>query len=176
MNQMITLGLAGVAFVAAIPSLGNANSTLADFQSMRDQSNADMATHADLMLQQDSAKAMAEIANERYTVLGCQPVVNWGQTDWVSLVENEVVLDPETQFPIPAGTIVCDANGNTAIMQHNAEGLPVAQSFAFTGDREVVLSRLRQFPQFEENMFINGQEVNNVQPAPVEPATESAAL
>jgi hypothetical protein len=160
MNQMISFGLAGLAVVAAIPSLGNAKGTMAQFQEMREQSNADVAAHADLQLQQESAKGMAAIANERYTVLGCQPVVNWGQTDYVSLVENEVVLDPVTQFPIPSGTLVCDANGNTAIMRHNAQGLPVAQSFAFTGDREVVLSRLRQFPQFQENMFVNGQEVS----------------
>ena len=158
MNQMSFI-LGGLALIAAVPSLGDAQGVLGQFQSMREQSNQDVAAHAELMLDQEAAKAAAEIANERY-LTGCQPVVDWAQIHYVSLVENEVVLDPITKFPIPKGTVVCDANGNTAIIQGNEQGWPVAQSFAFTGDQGIVRQRLSQFPQFDETMFINGQEVS----------------
>ncbi len=158
MNQMGFI-LGGLAVVAAIPSLGNAQGTMTQFQEMREQSAKDVAAHAELMLDQEAAKAAAEIANERY-LTGCQPVVDWAQVHYVSLVEHEVVIDPITKFPVPKGTVVCDANGNTAIIQENEQGWPVAQSFAFTGDQGIVRQRLSQFPQFDETMFINGQEVS----------------
>jgi hypothetical protein len=160
MNQ-IAYVLGGLALVASIPSLGNAQGTIGQFQEMREQSAADIATQAELQLGQEAAKGMAEIANERYSVLGCMPVVNWEQTDLVSLAENEVVRDPVTGLPIPAGTLVCDDKGNTARMLPNAEGVPVAKEFAYTGNREVVMNRLSQFPQFQQNMIINGQEVSH---------------
>lgn len=158
MNQM-TFILGALALVAAVPSLGNAKGTMGQFQEMREQSAQDVAAHAELMLDQEAVSAAAEIAIQRY-IEGCQPVVDWEQIHYVSLVENEVVLDPITRFPIPAGTVVCDANGNTAIIRPNDQGWPVAQSFAFTGDQGVVRQRLSQFPQFNNNMVINGQEVS----------------
>jgi hypothetical protein len=165
MNKLM-LGLGGLALLAAVPSLGNAKGTMGQFQEMREQSANGAADHARLMLEQEEIAATAEIAVQRY-IEGCQPVVDWDQINYVSLVENEVVLDPTTRFPIPAGTVVCDANGNTAIIRENDQGWPVAQSFAFTGDQGVVRQRLSQFPQFQDNMIINGQEVSydrNTQP------------
>jgi hypothetical protein len=156
MKQYTTYFLLGLAGLAAIPSLGNAQGILGDFQDMREQSQQDIADYSRLMLEQEAVLATAEIANQRYSA-GCQPVVDWEQIHYVSLIENEVVLDPITKFPIPAGTVVCDANGNTAIIRNNAEGWPVAQSFAFTGDQGIVRRRLSQFPQFNENMIINGE-------------------
>ena len=155
----IALGLIGLAALAAVPSFSNAQGTMSQFQEMREQSAQGAADHARLMLEQEEVAANAEIAVQRY-LTGCAPVVDWNQINYVSLVENEVVLDPTTKFPIPAGTVVCDANGNTAIIRNNAQGWPVAQSFAFTGDQGVVRQRLSQFPQFQDNMLINGQEVS----------------
>lgn len=158
MNKIVAI-LAVGAVVSAVPSLDGAKGIVGNFNDLRRQSNKDVAAFNDLMLDQEAAAAAAEIANERYQT-GCQPVVDWGQIHYVSLVENEVVLDPITKFPIPKGTVVCDANGNTAIIQENEEGWPVAQSFAFTGDQGIVRQRLSQFPQFQNNMVINGQEVS----------------
>ena len=45
---------------------------------------------------------------------------------------------------MPEGTVVCDANGSTAILKNNAEGIPVADNFAFTGDRQLALNLIRK--------------------------------
>lgn len=153
MNKM-TFALIGLAVIAAAPSMGNAKGTMGQFQAMREQSAQDAAAHADLQLKQEAAAASAQIAEQRY-LTGCEPVVNFDQTDYVGLIVGQPVNDPITQAPIAVGVVVCDAKGGTGIMEHGPGGTPVVGSFAFTGNREAVLHRLRQYPQFNENMIVS---------------------
>jgi hypothetical protein len=136
---------------------------MGQFQEMREQSAQDVAAHAALQLKQEAAAGKAEIAEERY-LTGCEPVVNFEQTDYVGLIVGKPVNDPITQAPIAVGVIVCDAKGGTGEMEPGPGGVPVVGSFAFTGNREVVLHRLRQYPQFNENMIVsdaNGGATND---------------
>lgn len=162
MNQM-TFILGALALIAAVPSLGNAKGTMAQFQAMREQSAQDVAAHAELMLDLEAASAAAQIAEQRY-LTGCEPVVDWTQTNYVGLIVGQPVNDPITQAPIAVGVIVCDAKGGTGEMVPGPGGTPVVGSFAFTGNREAVLHRLRQYPQFNENMIVsdaNGGATND---------------
>jgi len=160
MNQMVVYGGLGLmAVLAAIPSLGNAQGVMGDFQDMRASASQGASDHARQMLEQENLAARAEIAEQRYHN-GCVPVVDWSQQNWVSLIAGEVVIDPVTKFPVPDGTVVCDANGNTAITRNNDKGWPVATSFAFTGNQEVVRRRLSQFQQHNFQQPTNGRRFN----------------
>lgn len=162
MNQM-TFILGALALIAAVPSLGDAKGAMGQFQTMREQSAQDVAAHAELMLDLEAASAAAQIAEQRY-LTGCEPVVDWTQTNYVGLIVGQPVNDPITQAPIAVGVIVCDAKGGTGEMVPGPGGTPVVGSFAFTGNREAVLHRLRQYPEFRENMIVsdaNGGATND---------------
>lgn len=102
--------------------------------SVRESSAAQMRLQAS----QQAAQAQAEIAEERYKK-GCLFVVAMNSPgDYTSLSESEPVIDRIRKKPLPKGTLVCDANGNTAILETNAEDVPVVAELAFTGSREII--------------------------------------
>ncbi|MBD1871232.1 hypothetical protein H6F95_28785 [Cyanobacteria bacterium FACHB-471] len=79
----------------------------------------------------------AEIAEKRYSG-GCVLVVaSDDPSKFTSLTEGQPVLDAVRGVPLPAGTVVCDAFGNTARIV-SVDGNPVAGEFAFTGNKQVV--------------------------------------
>jgi hypothetical protein len=45
---------------------------------------------------------------------------------------------------LPAGSTVCDAYGNTAVLENNAQGFPVVLSLASTADRELVAKAMQR--------------------------------
>jgi len=66
-------------------------------------------------------------------------VVSMSHPDhYTSLSEGQPVLDRVRKTPLPKGTIVCDANGNTARIVLGINKKPVVGEVAFTGDRTVV--------------------------------------
>ncbi|MBA3920312.1 MAG: hypothetical protein H0X31_00845, partial [Nostocaceae cyanobacterium] len=92
----------------------------------------------------EAAKERAAIAIQRYRD-GCTIVVAVSSPkDLATLTKGEPVLDRTTKNPLPEGTVVCDINGNTAILKANSQGVPVADDFAFTGNRELALSLVRK--------------------------------
>ena len=92
----------------------------------------------------ETAKQRAAIAVQRYKD-GCTiVVVSNSPRNLASLVKGQPVFDRTSKAYLPEGTVVCDANGNTAILKNNAEGIPVADSFAFTGDRQLALNLIRK--------------------------------
>ena len=69
---------------------------------------------------EEAAEAQAAIALQRYKD-GCVMVVAMSHPGfYTSLTEGEPVLDRIRKKPLPVGTIVCDANGNTAKIVRNA--------------------------------------------------------
>ncbi len=86
----------------------------------------------------------AKIAEARYT-RGCTIVVAVSNPrNLATLVEGEPVLDRTTSKYLPAGTVVCDSNGNTAVLRTNEKGVPVARDLAFTGNRQLAINTVRK--------------------------------
>ncbi|NEQ27820.1 MAG: hypothetical protein F6K28_54250, partial [Microcoleus sp. SIO2G3] len=56
---------------------------------------------------------------------------------YTSLSEGQPVIDRVRQTPLPAGTIVCDANGNTARIVPGVNRQVVGE-LAFTGNQKIV--------------------------------------
>lgn len=145
MNQnSIAIALAAVAGLSAIPSLGNLGNAAGNFQGLRQQARDANDRANELQLIQQEIEATAAIADARYEI--CIPVVDLptGQS-YVALVEGGAVLDSVTQRPLPAGAVVCDWHGMTALLVAGDDGIPVARHLAFTGDRAVVEARLANF-------------------------------
>ncbi|MGB3202757.1 MAG: hypothetical protein WBA99_17760 [Nodosilinea sp.] len=131
----------------AIPSLSN----LGDFSSKVTTARAEASRIGDdmteLQLAQQEQEQKNEMAIARYQD-GCIPVVSVDQQRYVSLVLNLPVIDSASNQPIPVGSVVCDALGNTGIITDddadpNTPG--ITQKMAFTGDKAIVDARLSQY-------------------------------
>lgn len=93
---------------------------------------------------QELAKAKAAIATQRYRD-GCLLVVAVNSPmNLATLVPGESVLDRITKRPLPSGTVVCDGNGNTAILIPNLDGKPVIGEIAYTGNRDLVIQTVKK--------------------------------
>lgn len=101
------------------------------------------AQRRSLELQLQTEKEQAAIANERYK--SCLPVVGnerHGNTHYFSGIKPDTPInDRITNKPLVKGTVICDAHGQTAVIGDN--GIP--QKFAYTGNRDVIKSRLNRF-------------------------------
>jgi len=105
---------------------------------VRELAQVNAAQDMQLRVSQQQAQMQAEIANERYQN-GCLIVVTtFDPTLLASLAEGQPVLDGASTTPLPLGTIVCDAHGNTAKIIPGINGTPVAGEIAFTGNRQIV--------------------------------------
>lgn len=99
-----------------------------------------------VLLEQQLAyeKAQAEIAAARYKA-GCTIVVAVNSPrNLATLVEGDPVMDRTTKKPLPAGTVVCDGNGQTGVIFRNSQGRLVVGQMAFTGDRTLALEQIRK--------------------------------
>jgi hypothetical protein len=87
----------------------------------------------------------AAIANARMK-RGCVLVVDsQSAKNLVTLVEGQPVRDRVNKSNLSQGLTVCGANGETAVLRNNKDGIPVISDIA-VGDRELVyknLSRIR---------------------------------
>ena len=89
-------------------------------------------------------KSQATVAEARYKS-GCAIVVAVNSPrNLATLVEGESVLDRTTKKPLPAGTVVCDANGQTGVIVSNEQKQLVVGRMAFTGDRSLALNQIRK--------------------------------
>lgn len=121
-------------------SSGNISKTMNSMAQVRDlaqkNNQADMLLHTS----QEAASSQAEIADLRYQT-GCVMVVSMNHPDtYTSLTEGQPVLDRVRKTPLPVGTVVCDANGNTARIVQGLDKTPVVGELAFTGSRQLVES------------------------------------
>ncbi|MBD2261123.1 hypothetical protein [Pseudanabaena sp. FACHB-2040] len=139
---------AGLVALTAIPSLGNLKSFSGEVARARAEADRIGQDMTELQLAQQEAEQKAAIADERYRT-GVVPVVDLAtQGHYVTLSKNQPVLDSLTRQPLPAGTVVADANGNTGVLvdDDNDPTTPaVVQKMAFTGNRQLVQDALAQY-------------------------------
>ncbi|BAZ39444.1 hypothetical protein NIES4101_53970 [Calothrix sp. NIES-4101] len=96
-----------------------------------------MQTEEELRIQDELQITQEKIAESRFKK-GCVIVVAQKAPDkFTSLTEGFPVIDWVRQTPLPAGTVVCDANGNTAIIERR-NGKPVVGKTAYTGNQELI--------------------------------------
>ena len=85
----------------------------------------------------------ASVANKRYQ--SCLPVVGNeyqnGTHYFTGIKEGDKPKDKISGENLPTGTIVCDAHGNTGVVGRDGSIAYVA----FTGDRDIIQSRLKRF-------------------------------
>jgi len=122
-----------------------------DIQKQMDSLSADRARISESAVEVRKLEEGAETAKERAVIAisrykdGCTIVVAANSPrNLASLVKGQPVLDRTSKAYLPEGTVVCDANGSTAILKNNASGIPVADDFAFTGDRQLALNIIRK--------------------------------
>lgn len=86
-------------------------------------------------------KQQAKIADARYEN-GCLPSVigHYPDVQYVSIYEGQELTDRRTKQPLPSGTVVCDGQGNTGVIQNGVVG-----QIAFTGNRDLIGKRLGRF-------------------------------
>ncbi|MBD2457730.1 hypothetical protein H6G80_27120 [Nostoc sp. FACHB-87] len=84
----------------------------------------------------------ARIADARYQN-GCLPIVvgSYPRIRYVSIFEGQTLTDRHTKQPLPSGTVVCDGQGNTGVIEENG----TVGAIAFTGNRDLVAKRLKRF-------------------------------
>ena len=131
----------------AIPSLSNIGNFTSKVSTARAEASRIGDDMTELTLSQQEQAQKNEVAIARYQN-GCIPVVSADQLRYVSLLLNTPVLDSASGQPIPVGSIVCDAHGNTGVITDddsdpNTPGL--TQKMAFTGDKKLVDWHLNQY-------------------------------
>lgn len=143
----IHIGFAVAIVATAAPSLGGLQGFTREVNQARTEAQRIGGDMTALKLAQQEAQQKAAMANQRYQA-GCLPVVSDDQSRYVTLVKNKTVVDSASGAPLPAGTIVCDAHGNTAILVDDDQ-VPdtpaVAQIFAYTGDKAIIQHRLSNY-------------------------------
>lgn len=140
-QQLVPIVLGGLAIATAIPSLGSLGKMGGELQAMRAEASRISNRSNTLQLAQQETEESAAIADIRYRD-SCLPVVDLeSQQHYVSLVEGKPVIDSVSGEPLPGGTVVCDAHGNTAVLVAE-DGKAVARHFAYTGDRDLINHRL----------------------------------
>ena len=128
----------GAGIVASLLiSQGNIRENARTLGEVREIAQANAANEMRLRASQQASEGQAEIAEQRYQE-GCLVVV--AQSDpaaFTSLTEGQPVLDRIRKTPLPLGTLVCDAYGNTGKIVPDSQGNPVVGELAFTGNKEL---------------------------------------
>ncbi|MBD1917438.1 MULTISPECIES: hypothetical protein [Cyanophyceae] len=131
----------------AIPSVSNLGNFASQVSTARAEASRIGDDMTELTLSQQEQAQKNEVAIARYQN-GCIPVVSADQLSYVSLVLNLPVIDSVSGQPIPVGSVVCDAHGNTGVItdDDSAPNTPgVTQKMAFTGDKSLVDRQLSQY-------------------------------
>jgi hypothetical protein len=130
-------GLTVISLLFSAPDISRSMGSIASLKSAI-ASNSEK--RAQLEQQFEFENEQAAIAEGRYKK-GCLPVVATVYPHkYVAIVEGQVIKDRITKKPLPNGSIVCDANGTTGVINEGAVG-----AIAFTGDRDMVAKRLKRF-------------------------------
>ena len=94
----------------------------------------------------------AIMAEQRYKT-GCLPIAINDQP--ANLAEGIQVLDPRTGTSLPPNVVVCDLNGNTAMIGSGG----IVGDFAWTGNAQLVRDSIKTW--FDSNSYENLVQVNN---------------
>lgn len=138
--NLIFSGLLLAAAVASLPALQKHQ---ANVNLVRTEIKQRESTVERLERQVNYEQRQALLANRRYKL--CLPLVgdayNNGTHYFAGIKEGDKPRDRITGENLPKGTIVCDAHGNTAVIDGNG----AVTAFAFTGDRDIIQLRLKRF-------------------------------
>lgn len=131
--------LFGIGVLACLAlSSSNVKQQMQSISQVRELAQQNSAKEMRLRAVEDFMNQQAQIASNRYKA-GCVMVVAMkSPQDYTSLTEGQPVLDRVRKKPLPAGTVVCDANGNTGVLEPGVDDTPVVGSMAFTGNQSVV--------------------------------------
>lgn len=132
----------GFTLVAIALSSGDISRNMNSIATIKTQIAAQSEKQTQLEQQIAFEEEQAKIANTRYSK-GCLPIVAGSYPDirYVSIFEGQVLSDRHTGRSLPTGTVVCDGQGNTGVIEANG----VVGAIAFTGDRDAVAKRLKRF-------------------------------
>ena len=152
-----------VAAAALLLNVGNIRTGMAETTQIRNAiAPAQLATQK-MLAEQQALKGREPIAKARYEGHCIAVFVLGSAGDYSPIVENIPVIaggyahlyeeggDRHGQPPLPGHVIqpglnACDADGNTAAIERNSEGLPIATKLASTTDREVIEAFLKANP------------------------------
>ncbi|MBE9178635.1 hypothetical protein IQ268_08690 [Oculatella sp. LEGE 06141] len=147
-NPMLSLALVATAAIAAM-NHQNILENMKASEVRAQQIKANAALSAEAEASTLFAEQQAAIAEGRY-VAGCM-FIYFADTpnQYANVAVGARVVDPVDGSPLPPGTVVCDANGNTAILDGNSKiSLP-----AYTGNKAIV--REAEQRQFAEGTYSN---------------------
>jgi hypothetical protein len=139
-TSLVFGGLILTALAVSTPSLEKHQARV---NLIRDEIKQREAVAEKLERQLNYEQRQARVANKRYE--SCLPVVddiyNNGTHYFTGIREGDKPKDKITRKNLPTGTIICDAHGNTAVIDRNG----AVNFLAFTGDRDVIQKRLSRF-------------------------------
>lgn len=132
----------GVIGLAVVGSLSNVGKTFNQFDELKAKNLQSTNTINLLDQEEKSLLKQAEIANKRYKI-GCLVLVQgtYPNLTYSNLSAGDVPTDRHTNKPLVQGTIVCDSQGATAVIQGDGS----IGSLAVTNNRSVIESRLKTF-------------------------------
>jgi hypothetical protein len=156
-RHKLEISFGAVALVAAYFSHGDIQRSMQGLSEDRARIATNVSEQRRLEENASLIKAKAAIAEQRYKD-GCTLVVAVNSPkNLATLVNGEPVYDRTTNKPLPVGTVVCDGNGNTAVLASNINGVPVVTDIAFTGNRELALAQLRKINGAKVYYFTPGK-------------------
>ncbi|MBW4566019.1 MAG: hypothetical protein KME32_34070 [Mojavia pulchra JT2-VF2] len=131
----------GLTLASLVSSSGDITRNMQSISTIKQQIAYQSQKQTELEQQFAFEQEQALIAEARYEA-GCLPIVgNVYPHKYVTIVEGQVLTDRITGRTLPQGTRVCDANGNTGVI--NQDG--AVGAIAFTGNRDAVALRLKRF-------------------------------
>ncbi|BAY50674.1 hypothetical protein SAMD00079811_83050 (plasmid) [Scytonema sp. HK-05] len=143
-KHKLEISFGAVALIAALFSHSDIQRSMQGLSEDRARIASNASEQRRLEENAELVKAKAAIAEQRYRD-GCTIVVAVNSPNSLAtLVEGEPVFDRTSKKPLPAGTVVCDVNGSTAVLASNLNGVPVVTDLAFTGNRDLALALIRK--------------------------------
>jgi len=138
----IEAAIMGVIGLAVVGSLSNVGKTFSQFDELKARNLQSTNTINLLDQEEKTLERQANIANKRYKI-GCLVLVKGTHPNltYSNLSAGDTPTDRHTNKPLVQGTIVCDSQGATAVIQGDGS----IGSLAVTNNRVVIESRLKTF-------------------------------
>ncbi|MBD2492610.1 hypothetical protein [Aulosira sp. FACHB-615] len=132
----------GLTLAALAFSGGDISRNMQSIATIKSQIATNSEKQTELEQQVAFEEEQAKIAESRYAK-GCLPIVagDYPNIRYVSIFEGQVLTDRHTGRSLPTGTVVCDGQGNTGVVEESG----VVGAIAFTGDRDAIAKRLKRF-------------------------------
>lgn len=141
-NPMSVALLSGIG-ISTLLSAGNISQNASTIARVRSLTQENSLFQMQLQASEQAKQQRAKVAESRYQS-GCVMVVASNDPNsFTTISEGQPVIDSVRRVPLPVGTVVCDAQGNTGEIIQGAR-LPVVSRIAFTGNRELVKAAMQR--------------------------------